>query len=115
MTHPPELGAARGPTLDERRAIIEAHIELALATVKARLETGWIDQAHSPLGKRVHVDAVRRRLSERRRDAAIRGRRFLLTIDAIADEYFRTPHEARRALARFDRAAPASNDNGGRH
>lgn len=94
----------------ERRAIIAAHIELVMGTVRARLESGWIDQRHSPLGSRVHIDAVKRRIAEGRGDAAVCGRRALLTIDAIADEYF----VSRRTLvARGSiRRARAANDNG---
>lgn len=98
----------------ERRAIIAAHIELVMGTVRARLESGWIDQRHSPLGPRQHAEAVHRRRAEGRPGALIRGQRLLLTIDALAEEYFgsRGPRLERavRALSRV----PADNDNGGR-
>jgi hypothetical protein len=108
------VGAAgtRARSVAERRAVIDAYLELALGTVRARLESGWIDQAHSPLGPRVHVDAVRRRIAEGRRDALIRGRRAMLTIDAVADEYFGS-RDTRLALASVNRRARAANDNGG--
>ncbi len=96
----------------ERRAIIDAYLELAMGTLRARLESGWIDQAHSPLGRHVHVDAVQRRIAEGRGDARIRGRRAMLTIDAVVDEYFGS-REIRVALASTNRRARAANDNGG--
>lgn len=97
----------------ERRAIIDAHLELALGAVRERLETGWLGQEYSPLGRERHVEAVRRRLGAGRLDAAIDGRRYLLTIDAVVDEYFgaRAPKLA-RVLAALSRT-PARNDNGG--
>jgi hypothetical protein len=106
-----DLGRRGSPErrLAERRAIIDAHLEL----VRARLESGWLGQEHSPLGPRRHVEAVRRRLAVGRNDAAIDDSRYLLTIDAVVDEFFgaREP-KLDRALAALGRAVPA-NDNGG--
>jgi hypothetical protein len=86
----------------ERRAIIHAHLELALEAVRERLESGWLGQEYSPLGRERHVEAVRARLAAGHRDAAIEGRRYLLTIDAVVEECF----------GALGRATPA-NDNGG--
>lgn len=106
------VAGTRERRVAERRAIVDAYLALALGTVQARLESGWIDQAHSPLGSRVHIDAVRRRIAEGRRDALIRGRRAMLTIDALADEYFGS-HETQLTLASVKRRGRAANDNGG--
>lgn len=97
----------------ERRAIIDAHLELALGAVRERLESGWLAQEHSPLGRERHVETVRRRVASGRLDAAIDGRRYLLTIDAVVDEFFGSGEPTlERALAALA-VAPACNDNGG--
>lgn len=99
--------------LTERRAIIDHHLELALGAVRERLETGWLGQEYSPLGREKHVEAVRRRMAAGLTDAAIDGRLFLLTIDAVVDEYFGSRStKLERALAALSRA-PARNDNAG--
>lgn len=101
-----DIGQAgtRDRRLAERRAIIEAHIELALGTVRCELESGTIDQRHSPLGRKAHVAAVLRRMLRGSRDAAIADGRYLLSIDAVADEFFRRDQSV---------AMAAANDNGG--
>lgn len=111
MSEPMGASGSAERRLAERRAIIDAHLELALGAVRAHLESGWIGQEHSPLGPERHVAAVRRRLSKGGRDAALDGGRFLLTIDAVVDEFFGT-HEPKleRALAALSQT-PASNDN----
>lgn len=99
--------------LAERRAIVEAHVALALGAVQERLESGWLTQEYSPLGRERHMSVVRRRMAAGHGDAAIDGRRYLLTIDAVVDEYFGVREPALdRALAALA-AAPARNDNGG--
>lgn len=45
-----------------------------------------VDQALSPLGRRRHINAVRRRLAEGKLGASIVGRRFLLAQEALAEE-----------------------------
>jgi hypothetical protein len=47
---------------------------------------GWTDQSASPLGKRRHCAAVRRRVGHGEPGAAIVGRRHLLSADALAEE-----------------------------
>lgn len=122
----PELGR-RGSAerrLAERRAVIEAHVELALRSMQASLESGWMGPEHSPLGHERHVAAVERRMARSSRhrrgpvDAAIVAGRHLLTIDAVASEFFHepstTPRRAMtlaRALAALGRVPPG-NDNG---
>jgi hypothetical protein len=119
MSREPDLsgaaGDAPGRLLEQRRAIIDAHLELALGEVRARLESGWLDQYHSPLGQAPHVEAVRRRLRSRLDGAHTDRGRYLLTIDALVEEYFgpRAP-SLERALASLGRRSPVANDNGGR-
>jgi len=103
---------------EQRKAVVLAHLELAFADITRSVESGWIDQEFSPLGSRRHIAAVRRRVARRKPgaelDAAIVGRRYLLSIDALAEEYFRpVPRRVRlkRALRALLRAKPA-NCNG---
>jgi len=46
----------------------------------------WIDQVASQLGARRHIAAVRRRVAAGKGDAAMVGRRALLSADAHAEE-----------------------------
>ena len=100
---------------EQREAVVRAHLELAFADLARRVERGYIDQRFSPLGPRRHVEAVRRRCERGEAGAIIIGRRYLLTIDALADEYFR-PEPASVRLRRAVRAllrTPPANENGG--
>lgn len=94
-----------------QREVVLAHLELVTADAARGVESGWIDQKHSPIGRRRHVMAVRRRVQTEGagRSAAIIGRRYLLRLDALADEYFATRYMCgwRSVLG----ARPA-NDNG---
>lgn len=96
----------------ERLAVCEAIVEVHLAALRAELDGGWIGHEHSPLGPERHKRAVRRRVAEGRGDQGeIVGGRFMLTIDAMADEYFGSREPAlARALAALARVA-ACNDN----
>ena len=49
----------------------------------------WCDQTMSPLGRRRHVAAVRRRVATGEAGAAMLGRRALLSLDAITEELSR--------------------------
>jgi hypothetical protein len=99
--------------LAERKAIVDAFLEIAVGKVKAELDSGWIGPEHSPLGELAHRAAVERRIFARRHGdtspatAAIVAGRHLLTIDAMCDEYF-------RAGSGQPSRARAVNDNGGR-
>lgn len=98
----------------ERTAIENAHVELALGAVQAGLESGWLSHEFSPLGSERHKAAVIARVEAGRGDeGAIVAGRYLLTIDAVADEYF-GPREGllSSALAALSREAP-HNDNSG--
>jgi hypothetical protein len=46
----------------------------------------WVDQVTSPLGRRRHVAAVRRRLAVATAGVALVGRRALLSSEALAEE-----------------------------
>lgn len=54
----------------------------------------WVDQANSTLGRRTHIEAVKRRLNEARAKginprelgAAVDGRRYLLSQESMAEE-----------------------------
>lgn len=89
----------------QRKAVVLLHLELAFAEIAARAEAGWISQKHSPLGRHGHIEAVRRRLREGKSGVGIYGRLHLLTVDALAEEYFR----AGRTIGETLRAA---NDGG---
>lgn len=60
-------------------------LELRLAKCDAPLG-GYIDQRSSPLGRRKHCAAVRRRVAAGDEGAAIVGRHFMLSPDALRDE-----------------------------
>lgn len=105
--------------LAERRAIVDAWLEIAVGKVKAELASGWIGPEHSPLGPDRHRAACERRIARHAStgdgevDAAIVAGRHLLTIDAMADEFFRAEQRVSRlgrVLALFGRR-PARNDN----
>ena len=97
-----------------RKTVIREHLELAFADVARRVEVGWIDQQFSPLGRRRHCQAVKRRIAARQPgdvlDAAVIGRRYMLTVDALVEEYF-----ASRVGGNIDalKTAPVANENGG--
>lgn len=76
----------------ETRAFLDALAELIAEKVVFRLsqgQPGMIDQKQSPLGRRRHCYAVRRRLSEGSPGAAVVGRRHLLSPEALAEELAR--------------------------
>lgn len=72
-----------------------------------------VGQATSPLGRRIHIEAVKRRLSEERENGELpgtrgafvspNGRTFLLTQEALAEELGRGSGPA---LARVERSRP---------
>jgi hypothetical protein len=82
------------------------------AVLKAELRSTahWIEQAFSPLGPRIHIAAVRRRIAEAEAQgipptalgAGMRGKRtYLLTPESVAEELGRMPARKPR---------PAAND-----
>ncbi len=58
----------------------------ALAEQLATPTVDMLDQRHSPLGKRRHCAAVRRRIDDGQFGANIVGRKHLLSPDALAEE-----------------------------
>jgi hypothetical protein len=106
------LARLPGVRFAEQMAIVAAHMGLVLGAVQAELDSGWIGPEYSPLGREQHEAAVERRMQRRMQrrmppssiGANIVAGRHLLTISALADEYFLPVHVA---IAR----ASAANDN----
>ena len=118
------MSGARGHSDERRRvarlAIIAAHREIALGAVQAEIDSGWLDARHSPLGPRAHVEAVCRRIAEHRSGsgpatAAIVAGCYLLTVDAVAAEYFgletRCPQRGLSRVLQALSRRPPQNDN----
>ena len=76
---------AAGLTVDELRALVYEVVREAMAA-GAMKSHGLIDQRLSPLGKRRHGEAVRRRIAEGLPGAAKIGRQFFLTQTALDEE-----------------------------
>lgn len=95
--------------LDDLVDRIAARVAERLRTV----EPGMVDQGASPLGRRRHCAAVRRRLARGEAGAAVVGRRHLLSADALGEELARTSHRAdnrRGVIAEIERElAPAGS------
>lgn len=91
------------------------------ALVRAELhgrDLRWIEQAFSPLGPRVHIAAVRRRLAEAEAKgvpstqlgavADLKKRRYYLTPESLAEELGRLPMRKTATPAANDTDAEAS-------
>ena len=96
-------------TLGELAEVLEAAARRAReleGEQRSELRT-WTDQAISPLGRRRHVAAVRRRLAARLDGAVIVGRRHLLApaaLDAELAALSRRPQPAEKSTrARLER------------
>jgi hypothetical protein len=107
----PGVGESRhDPGVKSRDAIADALDELAsiiAERVWLRFQQGtpnMIDQSKSPLGRRRHCYAVRRRISEHQPGAAVVGRRHLLTQEALTEELSRLGFGDRRPTT--GRASP---------
>lgn len=87
-------------------ALLDEFAERVAAKVTERLSygslPGAIEQARSPLGRRRHISAVRRRVAAGQPGAAIVGRRHLLSSEALSEEL------ARAGQPRGTTASPAS-------
>jgi hypothetical protein len=74
-------------------ALLDEFAERVAAKVSERLSCGSlpgaIEQARSPLGRRRHIAAVRRRVAAGQPGAAIVGRRHLLSAEALTEELAR--------------------------
>lgn len=66
--------------------LIEAVAQRVAARVLGALDSGMIDQASSPLGSRRHRAAVDRRVANGEGGAFKRGRKCLLTREALTEE-----------------------------
>jgi hypothetical protein len=99
---------------EHRRAMVVAHLELAFAAITRGVESGWIDQDFSPLGPRQHCAAVKRRLAERQPGAEpvafIVGLSHYLSLDAVAEEYFRHERDPRVRGLTLCGVAPANGN-----
>lgn len=86
------------------------------------IDPRWIEQANSSLGRRIHIEAVKRRVAEARAKglsptelgAAIDGRRYLLSQESMAEELgdrqARGVAKARARKAANDQAEAAEGD-----
>ena len=71
---------------------LDAVADLVAERVWLRFQQGtpdMVDQSKSPLGRRRHCNAVKRRIGNGEPGAARVGRRYLLTPDALTDELHR--------------------------
>jgi hypothetical protein len=71
-------------TLDP--ADIDAIASAIVEKLRAGDQPGWLDQSASSLGRRRHIAAVRRRIQAGDAGAVQIGRRYLLSVDAHAEE-----------------------------
>jgi hypothetical protein len=81
--------------------LLEALADQVAAKVVQQLTAGslpgFVDQGGSPLGRRKHIKAVRRLVAADAPGAAIVGRRYLLSKDALVQELAaQKPKERRR-------------------
>ncbi|HEY2408833.1 MAG TPA: hypothetical protein VGI10_22665 [Polyangiaceae bacterium] len=84
---------------DLARVLRAAAYECDAISAEASAERGtWIDQRRSQLGPRRHCAAVKRRMADGKTDAAIVGRRHLLSQTAHAEE-LATPTTRERKLS----------------
>jgi len=70
----------------------------------------WVDQHESELGPRLHCAAVRRRRAEGLGGAAIKGRRHLLTREALQEEMMRCPKPGLRKCRKEPGTTPSSRE-----
>jgi hypothetical protein len=86
--------------------LLEAFAELVAERVVAKLSAGaanaMIDQVASPLGRRRHCAAVRRRVSAGSVGAAIVGRRHLLSREALDAELAALAKRPKKSAAEPD-------------
>jgi hypothetical protein len=118
-------------TLHEELHETIAALELKRAKLMARLvaeelrggDPRRVGQESSPLGRRIHIAAVKRRIVEETeageapgtRGAFVAGRRYLLTQEALADELGRGTRACKVAKAKARpmpaRTSPANDDD----
>jgi hypothetical protein len=88
-------------------ATLVAELE-ALARESANARSTWTDQAASPLGRRRHVAAVRRRIAAGEPGAALVGRSAMLSPEALSEELARLSKRSVRKPK--SAAAPKAED-----
>lgn len=79
--------------MNSLETLLDELAERVAARVAERLRAGSpeaIDQSRSPLGRRRHCHAVRRRLAAGLPGASVIGRRHLLAPEALSEELART-------------------------
>lgn len=78
------------PSLTEVAAALRLLADWADARARAEnnasCSPSWVDQKASPLGRRRHINAVRRRVAEGAEGARVVGRRYLLTAEVVDAE-----------------------------
>lgn len=77
--------------------LAQAVAEAVVAKLRAGEVPGMIDQSASPAGRRRHIAAVRRRVAAGEGGAAIVGRRFLLSREALDAELAALAKRPRKA------------------
>jgi hypothetical protein len=80
------------PQTEAFNALLDEFAHRVAALVAERLTSGapgMVDQASSPLGRRRHCAAVKRRVGSGKPGAALVGRRHLLSVEALAEELAR--------------------------
>jgi hypothetical protein len=94
---------SRHGELDAFLGVIARALAPVLAPEIAKLlrgeQDGMIDQSASPLGRRRHCAAVRRRRARGEPGAAVIGRRYLLSADALRAELERASGQPKAAPA----------------
>lgn len=78
-------------------ALAEKVADLVVARLTAGTQAGTVDQCGSPLGRRRHIAAVRKRVGTGVAGAAIVGRRHLLTREALQEELGTASMKPRKA------------------
>lgn len=76
--------------------------ERVVERLRAGEHAGWLDQSASSLGRRRHIEAVRRRVAARDTGAVQLGRRYLLSQAAHDEEMARLAGRPRRRTREAD-------------
>jgi len=95
--------------LDALAQALAPHLAREVVALLRTGETpGMVDQTASPLGRRRHINAVRKRVAEGAPGAAIVGRRFLLAREHVDAELAATSAKSKRKRAKVAAAAEPS-------
>ncbi|MGC4088659.1 MAG: hypothetical protein QM756_12325 [Polyangiaceae bacterium] len=99
--------AALAPLLGALEPLLDAVADRVVRKLTEGQQADMVDQTHSPLGRRRHCNAVRRRVAAGEAGAAVVGRRHLLTREALGAELAALSGVRKRKPA----AAPAAADD----